>query len=74
MKSVAKLSDGHRFFLSDNEEKTSRSAQHADAYYFYLVFFDGTGEPDSLTAILADHLYQNADLTASSYLVRFDLA
>ena len=27
-----------------------------------------------LTAILADHLYQNADLTASSYLVRFDLA
>lgn len=73
VKSVGKDSEGHRFFLSDNEHRTSLSADHAIAYYFYLVFFDGRKQPCDLVAILATHLYSNAELTPASYAVRFDL-
>lgn len=72
VKSVAKLSDGHRFFLSDNERQTSSSTDHRTGYYFYLVFFDGKGEPFELLAILAESLYPKADISAASYEVRFD--
>jgi hypothetical protein len=73
VKSVAKLTEGHRFFLSDTEREISVSKGHADAYYFYLVFFDGKGHPTEVIAVLAQELYQNAEVTAASYTVRFDL-
>lgn len=73
VKSVAWRDNGYRFFLSDNEHKTSRSSEHAKAYYFYLVFFDAKKRPSSVVSILAEHLYTNAELSPASYLVRFDL-
>lgn len=72
VKSVAKLADGHRFFLSDNEHQTSVSSEHRTGYFFYLVFFDGNKNPVELLAVLAEQLYPNADMSASSYEVRFD--
>jgi len=45
VKCVAKITDGLRFFLSDNEHQTSLSTEHAQGYYFYLVLFDGRGKP-----------------------------
>ena len=56
VKCVAKLSDGYRFFLSDNEHQTSLSAEHSDGYYFYLVFFDGSRNPVEVLAIIATAL------------------
>jgi hypothetical protein len=73
VKSVAKLGEGHRFFLSDNEHIVSQSADHVDSYYFYLVSFDGRGEPENLLPILASELYGRADIAPSSYTVRFDV-
>jgi Domain of unknown function (DUF3883) len=72
VKCVAKVSDGYRFFLSDNEHQTSLSAEHCDGYHFYLVFFDGSRNPVELLAIVADELYPRAELLPSSYEVRFD--
>lgn len=72
VKSLAKLSDGHRFFLSDNEHQTSLLSEHRAGYYFYLVFFDGNRKPVELLAILADQVYRTAELLPSSYEVRFD--
>jgi hypothetical protein len=72
VKCVAKLSDGFRFFLSDNEQQTSVSADHRNGYYFYLVFFNGKAQPIELLAVMAQRLYAKADMTASSYEVRFD--
>jgi uncharacterized protein DUF3883 len=72
VKSVAKVSDGHRFFLSDNEHQTSLSTEHRSGYYFYLVFFDGNRNPVELLAIVANQLYPKAEMSPSSYEVRFD--
>jgi len=72
VKCVAKLSDGYRFFLSDNERQTSLSTEHCGGYFFYLVFFDGSSNPLELLAIEADRLYPKAELSPSSYEVRFD--
>jgi hypothetical protein len=72
VKCVAKLDDGHRFFLSENEHETSLGKEHRDGYFFYLVFFDGGGKPSELLAVLACQLYPHADLAPSSYAVRFD--
>lgn len=72
VKCVAKISDGLRFFLSDNEHQTSLSSEHAEGYYFYLVLFDGRGKPSEVLAVLASKLYENAEMSASSYEVRFD--
>ena len=72
VKSVAKQREGHRFFLSDNEYSVSRSLEHQDSYYFYLVSFDGGGEPVELLPILAAKLYAKAEIAPSSYTVRFD--
>lgn len=73
VKSVAKLREGHRFFLSDNEYTVSCSPEHRDSYYFYLVSFDGEGEPEEVVPILAAELYEHAELAPSSYMVRFDV-
>lgn len=72
VKSVAKLKEGHRFFLSDNEYDVSRSPEHRDSYYFYLVSFDCRGEPGHVLPVLASKLYKAADMEPSSYSVRFD--
>jgi hypothetical protein len=72
VKCVAKLSDGHRFFLSDNEHQTSLTKEHRQGYYFYLVFFGTDGKPAELLAVLAEQLYPKAEMTPSSYEVRFD--
>jgi hypothetical protein len=72
VKSVARMPDGHRFFLSENERETSLSAQHRSGYYFYLVYFDGKRKPVELEPILAEKLYPNADLVPTSYEARFD--
>ncbi len=71
VKSAAKLDQGHRFFLSDNEHATSRSAEHRESYYFYRVTFDGKGEPSDLIPVLAESLYLHAEIAPSCYTVRF---
>lgn len=75
VKSVGKLpgGKGHRFFLSDNEHLVSISKEHRDEYYFYLVFFNGDGEPASLQPINAEELYEHSEMLPASYVVRFDL-
>jgi alkyl sulfatase BDS1-like metallo-beta-lactamase superfamily hydrolase len=73
VKSVGWIPEGHRFFLSDNEYTVSCSREHRGAYYFYLVFFDGAGEPTRLLPLLAADLYQHAEIEPASYTVRFDV-
>jgi Domain of unknown function (DUF3883) len=72
VKCVARLSDGHRFFLSDNEHQTSLSKEYGDGYFFYLVYFGGDGKPLELEAVSAKQLYTKVELLPSSYEVRFD--
>ena len=74
VKSVGKLpnGEGHRFFLSDNERTVSESAEHRRAYFFYLVFFGRDGKPEELRPICAENLYQKSEISAASYVVRFD--
>ncbi|AIY39894.1 hypothetical protein LT85_0734 [Collimonas arenae] len=74
VKSVAKLSreEGYRFFLSENEHSTSLTNEHRDQYFFYLVFFDGNGQPIELLPIRADALYDTASLAPAAYVVQFD--
>lgn len=72
VKCVAKVKDGHRFFLSENERETSVSNHHRANYYFYLVYFDGQRNPVEVETMLAVHLYPNAELTPTAYEVRFD--
>jgi hypothetical protein len=74
VKSVGKLpgGQGHRFFLSDNEHTISKSADYRGAYFFYLVFFNGNGQPFELQPIRADELYERGELSPASYVVRFD--
>lgn len=74
VKSVGKLpnGEGHRFFLSDNEHAVSKSAEHCENYFFYLVFFDRNSQPEELRPICADELYQKGEMLPASYVVRFD--
>ena len=48
VKSVGTDDGGQRFFPSDHEYKTSKSAGRSGAYYLYLVFFEGSGKAASL--------------------------
>jgi hypothetical protein len=72
VKAVAKVREGHRFFLSDNEYVISRSQEHKDGYVFYLVMFEA-GEPSRVFPIPATELYRDAKIEASSYTVRFQI-
>lgn len=76
VKSVGKLpsGEGHRFFLSDNQHSVSKSKEHHDAYFFYLVYFDGNRQPVDLRPIAADKLYDLVEMVPASYVVRFDHA
>jgi hypothetical protein len=67
-----RTSPGFRFFLSEHEHKTSRTAHARDSYYFYLVFFDQEGSPNDLRAWKADELYAVSDLGPNGYVVSFD--
>ena len=67
-----RTSPGFRFFLSENEHKTSRTEHARDSYYFYLVFFDQEGSPYDLRAWKADELYAVSDLGPNGYVVSFD--
>jgi hypothetical protein len=71
VKSVGKIDQGYRFFLSDNEHEISLSSEHSDSYYFYLVIFDGKRNPVDLIPVLANTLYPEAEMQPSSYTVRF---
>lgn len=72
VKSVGKVAgEGYRFFLSDNERFVSQTGDHADSYFFYLVFFDGKGQPISLKTVLAAKMYEDAEILPASYTVRF---
>ncbi len=75
VKSIGKLpnGEGYRFFLSDNELGVSRSEDHADEYYFYLVRFDGTGTPCELIPKRAREFFELAEMKPASYTLRFDL-
>jgi hypothetical protein len=73
VKSISKHSGQRRFFLSDNEHSVSCSPEHRNAYYFYLVAFNGEGEPVELTPRLAANLYATADIAPASYTALFDL-
>lgn len=75
VKSVGKLpgGEGHRFFLSDNEHNISKSLDHRAGYFFYLVFFDSSGQPTELRPISADELYAQSEMSPASFVVRFDL-
>jgi len=55
-----------------NEHETSLTKEHRDGYYFYLVFVDSGGKPTEVLAVLTQLLYPQAELTPSSYEVRFD--
>lgn len=76
VKSVGKLpsGEGHRFFLSDNQYAVSRSAAHRAGYFFYLVFFDGKGQPVYLCSVAASDLYGLVEIVPASYVVRFKFA
>jgi len=74
VKSVGKVAgEGYRFFLSDNERSISQSIEYADNYFFYLVFFDGKGQPAHLKTVLAKEIYEDAEMLPASYTVRFSL-
>lgn len=63
-----KAKGGYRFFLSDNERKTSEDKKYKDNYYFYLVYIDKNEEPYRMETRLAKHFN---DILPYSYMVRF---
>jgi len=73
VKAVSKQGDLHRFFLSENEHTVSHSLEHHKDYYFYLVSFDGDGQPRELTPRAATSLYPAAEIAPASYTVLVDL-
>ena len=73
VKAVSKQGDLHRFFLSENEHTVSHSPEHHKAYYFYLVSFDGDGQPRELTPCPAASLYPAAEIAPASYTILVNL-
>lgn len=66
------VNSGYRFFLSENEHSISRGSA-ADNYFFYLVFFGSNAEPEYVRVERAKDMYSWAELSASSYIVRFNV-
>ena len=60
----------YRFFLSENEHSISKSMEHKDEYYFYLVRYGKDGKPVEVIAKRASDLYDNSELSACAYVVR----
>jgi hypothetical protein len=76
VKAVRKLpkSEGLRFFLSENEYVISKSVEHRDKYYFYLVLFDGSSNPIDLVSVKEEEMYENCEMQPASYVVRFEMS
>lgn len=62
--------DCYRFFLSENEHSVSKSIEHKDEYYFYLVRYGKDGKPSNLVARRASDLYESSEILACAYIVR----
>jgi len=69
-----KKGEGYRFYLSDNELGVSKSKDHRDEYYFYLVLYNNRGKPHDLVVKRAKELYPDSIINPCAYFVRFDLA
>lgn len=74
VKSVGKDRNGggFRFFLSENERLVLHSAEHREAYYFYLVRYGSSGTPRDLVATRAKELLDSSSTTPCAYVVRFN--
>lgn len=60
----------YRFYLSENEHSISKSIEHREEYYFYLVRYGRDGKPADVIAKRASDLYNNSELSACAYVVR----
>lgn len=74
VKSVGKdkKNGGFRFFLSENEFLISKSDEHNEDYYFYLVFYGNAGNPEDVVVKQANKMYELSELTPCAYMVRFE--
>lgn len=61
----------YRLFLSERERLVSVSADHAQDYYFYLVFNDSEGRPFDVCKIRAETFYANSAQESYVYIQRF---
>ena len=63
-----------RFFLSENELQVSRTFEKKGHYYFYLVRFDGKGNPFECIVEEAENLLQRSLIESAAYRVVFEFA
>lgn len=63
----------HRFFLSENEQVVSKSENHLNHYYFYMVLYGKDGEPQDVIVKRAIELYSNSEVLPCAYKVRVSL-
>lgn len=62
-----------RFFLSENEQIVSKSTEHLQDYYFYLVRYGKDGNPQDVIVKRAFELYSNSEVLPCAYIVRVSL-
>ncbi|EID0034480.1 DUF3883 domain-containing protein [Vibrio alginolyticus] len=75
VKSIGKKSNGqYRFFLSDNEMTISKSSEHKEEYYFYLVKYGKDGTPVDLYIKKATEMYEHSNIEPCAYSVNFELS
>lgn len=61
-----------RFFLSENELEVSRTSEKKGHYYFYLVRFDGKGNPSECIVEEAENLLRRSLIESAAYRVVFE--
>ena len=75
VKSIGKKSNGqYRFFLSDNEMMISKSSEHKEEYYFYLVRYGKDGTPVDLYIKKAIEMYEHSNIEPCAYSINFELS
>tara|TARA_A100000171_G_C2120364_1_gene140434 strand:+ start:511 stop:1656 length:1146 start_codon:yes stop_codon:yes gene_type:complete len=76
VKSISKLPGDqiYRFYLSRNEHEVSSGGEFKDTYYFYLVRFNKDKTPGGVTAMKADKIHVDSDMTPAAFTVRLDLS
>ncbi len=62
-----------RFFLSENEQIVSKSDEHMQEYYFYLVRYGKDGNPQDVIVKRAAELYSNSEVVPCAYIVRVSI-
>jgi len=62
-----------RFYLSENEQNISKSIEHNQEYYFYLVRYGNDGNPQSIIVKQATEMYSNSEVLPCAYIVRVSL-